>query len=67
MCNVMNDQIEEARHDIEAIESYIVRQRDGSLSADQIGCLRGLQDMYRQRIAGQPVQISKPQASACPQ
>jgi hypothetical protein len=45
------------RHDIEAIEIYISKQSKSVDSAEEISCLLGLQDMYRQRIQSQEAEI----------
>ena len=43
--------IAEARHDIEAIEIHIASKDGASSSTEHIEGLRGLQEMYRKRIA----------------
>jgi hypothetical protein len=57
--NLLNDQIDESQHDIESIETYIAKQDEGSISTEQVRLLRGLQDMYRQRIASLQTEISE--------
>jgi hypothetical protein len=45
------------RHDIESIEIYMSKQAKSVDSAEEISCLLGLQDMYRQRIESQEAEI----------
>lgn len=56
--NLLNDQINEAQHDIESIEIYITKQDEASISTEQVRLLRELQDMYRQRIVSRQAEIS---------
>jgi hypothetical protein len=53
--NLLNYQIEKSRHDIESIETYIAKQDE--TSTEQVRLLRGLQDMYRQRIFSHQAEI----------
>jgi hypothetical protein len=55
--NLLQHQIDESQHDIESIVIYIDKQNEASISADQISCLRGLQEMYRDRILSQQPEI----------
>jgi hypothetical protein len=57
--NLLNDQINEAQHDIESIEIYITKQDEASISTEQVRLLRELQDMYRQRIVSRQAEISE--------
>jgi hypothetical protein len=47
----LRGRIAEARHDIEAIEIHIASKDGASTSPEHIQGLRGLQEMYRKRIA----------------
>jgi hypothetical protein len=47
----LRDRIAEARHDIEAIETQIASENGSSTPPEHTQRLRGLQEMYRQRIA----------------
>lgn len=64
---LLNDRIDDAKHDIESIEIYVAKQNESSISIEQIHFLRGLQDMYRNRIVSQQAEISKLElrAEAC--
>jgi hypothetical protein len=55
---LLNHQIDLSQHDIESIETYIAKQDEASLSIEQVRLLRGLQDMYRQRIVSHQAEIS---------
>jgi hypothetical protein len=55
--NLLQHQIDESQHDIESIGIYLEKQDDASISTDQISCLRGLQQMYRDRILSQQAEI----------
>jgi hypothetical protein len=55
--NLIKDQIDESQHDIESIGIYIDKQDEASISLEQMSCLRGLQEMYRERILGQQAEI----------
>ena len=46
----LQDRIADAQHDIESIEMHLVMQNESSISPDQVQGLRGLQEMYRNRI-----------------
>jgi hypothetical protein len=65
--NLLNDQINEAQHDLESIEIYITKQDEASISTEQVRLLRELQDMYRQRIVSHQAEISerKPRSEVC--
>lgn len=54
---LLNDQIDLSQHDIESIETYISKQDEASIV--QVRLLRGLQDMYRQRIVSHQAEISE--------
>jgi hypothetical protein len=47
----LRNRIAQARHDIEAIEIHIASEDAASSSPEHIKGLRGLQEMYRRRIA----------------
>jgi hypothetical protein len=47
----LRGRIAEARHDIQAIEIYVASKDAASSSPEHIKGLRGLQEMYRRRIA----------------
>jgi hypothetical protein len=49
--------IDDAEHDIEAIEIYVAKQDESS--TEQVRYLRGIQGMYRKRIVSQQTEISK--------
>jgi hypothetical protein len=51
--------IEQSQFDIESIESYIGRPKQALISGDELTCLRGLQDVYRQRIIAQQAETSE--------
>ena len=53
----LQDRIADAKHDIESIEMHIVKQDESSISAELIKGLRGLQKMYRRRIANLDAEI----------
>jgi hypothetical protein len=55
----LNHQIEQSQFDIESIESYIGRPKQALISSDELTSLRGLQDMYRQRIVDRQAEISE--------
>jgi hypothetical protein len=55
--NLIKDQIDESQHDIESIGIYLDKQDEASISLEQMSCLRGLQEMYRERILGQQAEI----------
>lgn len=55
--NLLNHQIDESQHDIESIGIYIDKQDETSISMEQMSCLRGLQEMYRERILSQQAEI----------
>lgn len=55
--NLLQHQIDESQHDIESIGIYLDKQNAASISTDQISCLRGLQEMYRDRILSQQAEI----------
>jgi hypothetical protein len=55
--NLLKHQIEQSQHDIESIGIYIDKQDEASISPEQVSCLRGLQEMYRERILGQQAEI----------
>jgi hypothetical protein len=55
---LLKDQIDLSQHDIESIETYIAKQDEASISIEQVRLLRGLQDMYRQRIVSHQAEIS---------
>jgi hypothetical protein len=54
----LRDRIAEARHDIEAIESQIASENGSSTPPEHTQRLRGLQEMYRQRIAKMDEEIA---------
>jgi hypothetical protein len=54
---LLKHQIDDSQHDIESIGIYIDKQDETSISTDQMYCLRGLQEMYRDRILGQQAEI----------
>jgi hypothetical protein len=56
---LLNHQIGLSLHDIESIETYIAKQDEASISIEQVRLLRGLQDMYRQRIVSHLAEISE--------
>jgi hypothetical protein len=56
---LLNDQIDLSQHDIESIETYIAKQDKASISVEQVRLLRGLQDMYQQRIVSGRAEISE--------
>jgi hypothetical protein len=64
---LLKHQIIESQHDIESIETYIAKQDEASISIEQVLLLRGLQDMYRQRIVSHCEEISecKSKLEAC--
>ena len=55
--SLLKHQIDESQHDIESIGIYIDKQNETSISTEQMSCLRGLQEMYRDRIIGQQAEI----------
>jgi hypothetical protein len=55
--NLLNDQIDECRHDLESIETFIAKQKKTSISAEQVRLLQELQEMYRQRIVSRQTEI----------
>jgi hypothetical protein len=55
--SLLKHQIDESQHDIESIGIYIDKQDEASISLEQISCLRGLQEMYRERILCQQAEI----------
>lgn len=55
----LKHQIEQSQFDIELIESYIGRPKQALISSDELTSLRGLQDMYRQRIIARQAEISE--------
>jgi hypothetical protein len=56
----LRGRIAEARHDIEAIEIHIASKDGASTSPEHIEGLRGLQEMYRKRIAQIDAEIPAP-------
>jgi hypothetical protein len=56
----LRGRIAEARHDIEAIEIHIASEDGASTSPEHIEGLRGLQEMYRRRIAKIDAEILAP-------
>ena len=54
----LRDRIAEARHDIEAIEIQIASENGSSTPPGHTQRLRGLQEMYRQRIAKMDEEIA---------
>ena len=56
----LRGRIAEARHDIEAIEIHIASKDGASTSPQHIQGLRGLQEMYRKRIAQIDAEILAP-------
>jgi hypothetical protein len=56
----LRGRIAEARHDIEAIEIHIASKDGASSSPEHIEGLRGLQEMYRKRIAQIDAEILAP-------
>jgi hypothetical protein len=56
----LRSRIAEARHDIEAIETHIASDDAASASPEHIEGLRGLQEMYRKRIAQIDAEILAP-------
>jgi hypothetical protein len=56
----LRGRIAEARHDIEAIEIHIASKDGASTSPEHIEGLRGLQEMYRKRIAQIDAEILAP-------
>ena len=54
----LQDRIADAKHDIESIEMHLVKQNESSISPDQVQGLRGLQEMYRKRIAKLDAEIA---------
>jgi hypothetical protein len=55
--NLLKHQIDESQHDIESIGIYIDKQDEASISTEQVSWLRGLQEMYRERILVQQSEI----------
>jgi hypothetical protein len=55
----LRNRVAEAQHDVESIEIHIAKQDETSITPQQIECLRGLQEMYRDRIAGLEATISE--------
>jgi hypothetical protein len=53
----LQNKVAEDQHDIESIEIYLSKQDGASITSDQVYCLRGLQEMYRNRIVGLEVTI----------
>jgi hypothetical protein len=49
----------EDQHDVESIETHIVKQDESSISPEQVHCLRELQEMYRKRIVSLKAAISR--------
>jgi hypothetical protein len=47
---LLDNQIDDAQHDIESIETHISKQDNSALSRELIRLLRQLQDMYQRRI-----------------
>jgi hypothetical protein len=47
----LQDRIADAQHDIDSIDIHIVSKNGSSISPEHIHGLRGLQAMYRKRIA----------------
>jgi hypothetical protein len=56
--NRLNYQIDDSQHDIESIESYICKQDNAFIWTEEFGFLRGLQDMYQQRIVTWQAEVS---------
>jgi uncharacterized small protein (DUF1192 family) len=54
----LQDRIADAQHDIESIEMHLVKQDESSISAELVQGLRGLQEMYRRRIANLDAEIA---------
>jgi hypothetical protein len=54
----LQDRIADAQHDIESIETHLVKQNESSISPEQIQGLRGLQEMYRKRIVNLDADIA---------
>jgi hypothetical protein len=55
----LRNRVAEAQHDVESIEIHIARQDEASITPQQVECLRGLQEMYRNRIVGLEATISE--------
>ena len=55
--DALRHQIDDSQHDIESIEIYIDKQDETSISTEQLSGLRGLQEMYRNRILDQQSEI----------
>ena len=55
--DALRHQIDDSQHDIESIEIYIDKQDETSISTEQLSGLRGLQEMYRDRIFVQQSEI----------
>jgi hypothetical protein len=55
----LRNRIAEAQHDVESIEIHIAKQDKASITSQQIECLRGLQEMYRNRIVGLEATVSE--------
>jgi hypothetical protein len=47
---LLDDQIDNAQHDIESIETHIDKQDNSALAIELVRLLRQLQDMYQRRI-----------------
>ena len=62
---LLNNRIDDANHDIESIGINVAKQDDSSISIETIHFLRGLQDMYRNRIVSQQAEISQLREEAC--
>jgi hypothetical protein len=55
----LRNRIAEAQHDVESIEIHIAKQDKASITPQQVECLRGLQEMYRNRIVGLEATVSE--------
>jgi hypothetical protein len=55
----LRNRVAEAQHDVESIEIHIAKQDEASITPQQVECLRGLQEMYRDRIVGLEATISE--------
>jgi hypothetical protein len=54
----LQDRIADAKHDIESIEMHIVRQDESSIAPELVQGLRGLQEMYRNRVVKLDAEIA---------